>query len=171
MTEEIKLFVVIEDKKEEQEKALSAIKETLEIDEDAENAGKIIPGSPMFSFSKAKILVHFASELDTATHRVKFIREARSAGGVDIVGIITDLMFPKNIGGEEEPNGFSVIAECITHDIPVVVCSDIDHHEVGYLKPIFPILGNAHPRGEIPIILDDKDWKKAISSLLKIRKE
>ncbi len=169
---ELKLFVVVEDKKEEQEKALSAIKETMGIEECAENAGKIISGSPMFSFPEAKIFVHFAGELDTATHRIRFIKEARSAGGIVIMGIITDLMFPRTRGdNKEEANGFGVIAECINNDIPVVVCSDIDHHELGHLKPIFPVLENAHPKGEIPMVLDNKDWEKAISLLLNIGKE
>lgn len=112
--------------------------------------------------------VSFAPDLkgaQTLFKQVQCISE-----GVDEVGVITDLMFPRETGGKEELNGLSIVAECIDAKVPVVVCSDTDHHELGWLRPIFPLLERAHPAGKIPIILDKKDWGQAVALLAEVTK-
>lgn len=160
----LKLIVVVEDKEEEQKKALDAIKSALCPENEEELWARIIPNSPQVGLKEAKILVLFASDLATALSRVEFLEEVGSTG---MTGVITDLMFPKTAGAKEEPNGLGVIVACIHSGVPVVVCSDTDHHDVGYLKTVFPVLSSAHPKGEIPVILDTKDWVAAVSLLLK----
>lgn len=159
-----KIIVIVEDKEEEQKRALDAIKLALCPGGDEEMWARIIPNSPQVGLKEAKTLILFASDLDTALTRIKFLEEVGSTG---MTGAITDLMFPKTTGAKEEPNGLGVIVACIHSGVPVVVCSDTDHHDVGYLKTVFPVLSSAHPKGEIPVILDTKDWDAAVSLLLK----
>jgi len=160
-----KVIVVVEDKEEEQKRALDAIKAALCPEGDEESWARITPNSPQVSLKNAKVLVLFASDLEVALDRMEFLGHTSVAG---IAGVITDLMFPKSKGAKEEPNGLSVIVSCVHSGVPVVVCSDTDHHDVGYLKTVFPVLGSAHPKGEIPVILDSKDWSAAVASLLKL---
>jgi hypothetical protein len=77
-------------------------------------------------------------------------------------------MFPFEKNGKEEPNGMTILATCIRENLPVVICSDTDHHEVNYLRDVFPILGKAHSKGEIPLIFDKKNWIKAVSELRRV---
>ena len=161
----------MEDKEEEQKKALGAIKVALNAEDDEEIGCTIIPGNPQVGLKNAGALILFASDLEVADRRITFLNEFlnnEEVGKTAAHGVITDLMFPKSKGAKEEPNGLSVIVSCIHSGIPVVVCSDTDHHDVVYLKTVFPVLGSAHPKGEIPIILDNKDWTKAVASLLNL---
>ena len=159
-----RIIVVVEDKISEQENALEAIKAFYGPTEEMPRL-EIIPGCPQVGLADAKTLVLFASNLNTAKSRVEFLRKLMITAEV---GVLTDLMFPVEKGGEEEPNGLGVIAECIEAGVPVVVCSDTDHHAVGWLRTTFPILGKAHPIGNIPVILDTKDWVKAIGLLAEV---
>lgn len=158
----LKIIAVVEDKEEEQKKALEAIKCALGI-ETEELWVNITPGSPQVGLQQAETLVLFAANLTVAQERMNFLSNL-----TDVAGVITDLMFPASVGAKEEPNGLGVIVSCIHSGIPVVVCSDTDHHDVGYLKTVFPVLSSAHPKGEIPVILDTKDWNVAVASLLKL---
>ena len=161
----VKVFVVVEDKEEEQKRALMAIKVALDAVDDEETWVRIMPGCPQVGLKMAKALILFASDLETADNKIFFLE---TAGRTGPTGVITDLMFPPKRGAKEEPNGLGVMVMCIKSGIPVVVCSDTDHHDVGYLKTVFPILGSAHPKGEIPVILDNKDWDVAVASLLRL---
>ncbi|MBP9751921.1 MAG: hypothetical protein KBD19_03610 [Candidatus Moranbacteria bacterium] len=84
------------------------------------------------------------------------------------VGILTDLMFPGGRGKGVQANGIDVILMAIEHKVPVVVCSDTDHHEVGFVPRLATTLAPLHPAGKIPVILDKKDWGKAITLLSEI---
>lgn len=84
------------------------------------------------------------------------------------VGILTDLMFPGGAGKGVQANGIDVILSAIEHKVPVVVCSDTDHHEVGFVPRLATTLAPLHPAGKIPVILDTKDWEKAITLLSEI---
>jgi len=165
-----KAFIVIEDKLVEQGKALEAIKRVLVAEGDEELS--FLPGSEhgldIRSFVGAKVTVLFAADLETAKRRIGLTKVLAK---VHQVCVLTDLMFPVRTGGKEEPNGLTVLADCIDRGVPVVVCSDTNHHDVSYLKEIFPILGKAHPKGEIPVILDNKDWDKAVSEVLRLTAE
>lgn len=161
------MYLVVEDKQTEQADALVAIKAALGIA--AEDAGHrspdFEPGSYFLGFMNAKVVVNFSASLDDAKRRIALLRQTNVP-----FGVLTDLMFtrtfdPKKADSKEKPYGLEVIAECIGNGIPVAVCSDTDHHDADYLRGIMPILGAAHPKGRIPVILDKKDWAKAFSLL------
>ena len=162
------IVVVVEDKQEEQAAALEAIKHAAGAVEEISRV-EIIPGCPMVALKSQNgdggTQVLFAADLASAKDKIKF---AQRLTGTAKVGVITDLMFPPKRDGKEEPNGLGVITECIAAKLPVVVCSDTDHHEVGWLHPVFPILGQAHPAGKIPVILDRKDWGQAVALLAEV---
>ncbi|MCC7500745.1 hypothetical protein IT396_03000 [Candidatus Nomurabacteria bacterium] len=168
----VNLIIVVEDKREEQERALEAIKRSLgDVEEISEEKGGRVNlfrdcPSPMVALKSPDgggTLIHFAATLEIAEIRLNSVRSF--ANCLQKVGVITDLMFPAKCGGKEEPNGLGIIAKCIEAKLRVVVCSDIDHHDVDWLRPIFPILGKAHPTGDVPVILDKKDWDKAVALL------
>lgn len=108
----------------------------------------------------------------------------------DIVsGIITDLHFPD---GEEkssvpfekviensfkgtveappqmQPIGLAVVIQVIQTHIPIVICSNIDGHRVGYMRDVInglsKIIGNYLPLITISAT-GEKDWKKALKHL------
>lgn len=86
--------------------------------------------------------------------------------------IITDLMFPGKKGNTSiQANGIEVILKAIEYAVPVVVCSDTDHHEVSFMQPLALALGKLHPAGKISIILDKKDWEKAVAEVMAISEE
>jgi len=162
------LIVVVEDKEEERSNALEAIKRALVTPGATESRFEYEKGREQIAFGGERpVMVHFAPHFALAHERISFAKELGDKGMV-ISSVITDLMFPANKGEKEEPNGLGVLATCIRDSLPVVVCSDTDHHDVNYLKDVFPILGSAHPRGKIPVILDKKDWDKAVAELLKM---
>ena len=166
----ITLYIIVEDKPEEQQKAFEAVKRSLgdvvEAHEDWGNHPKFAWGMALKPVDgSGGALVWIASNLRMQeTVLIPALRFLES-GVIGEVKVLTDLMFPAQEGGKEEPNGLQVIAKCIEKGLPVAVCSDTDHHDVQWLRPIFPILEKAHPTGRIPIILDKKDWDAAVSSL------
>lgn len=86
--------------------------------------------------------------------------------------VITDLMFPgKNGNASIQANGIEVILEAIEYAVPVAVCSDTDHHDVSFMQPLAKVLEKLHPAGRIPVILDKKDWKKAVLEVMAILEE
>ena len=165
----IKMVLVFEDKEEERVKALSALKEAFAPDEEELTRFDPIKGCEQVGFGVGKLMVMFANDFEYAKHRLEFVKQFAVTETI-LPAVITDLMFPMKVGGKEEPNGMRVLAECITIGLPVVMCSDTDHHDVNYLMEVFPILAKAHPKGEIPVIFDKKDWDKAVSELRRICK-
>jgi len=166
----INFIIIVEDKPEEQAAALEAIKQAMGGAEEVMRRD-VSPGNSLFALialdGNARTQVSFAPNLNVARVLLKEVPSlGRTAGKV---GVITDLMFPQEIGGKEEPNGLSVVAECIEAKLPVVVCSDTDHHELAWLSPVFPFLERAHPTGKIPVILDKKDWERAAALLAGIQ--
>lgn len=91
-----------------------------------------------------------------------------------LVGIITDLHFPERTSDNpkwadpEKPCGLAIIARATQKALPVVVCSNIDHHFAEYVKEVIDVLETYHPTGRIPFVMDRKDWKQAIQELKKI---
>ena len=82
------------------------------------------------------------------------------------VGVITDLMFPGRSSKDVlQANGIEIILMAIEHKIPVVVCSDTDHHEVGFVPKLATTLAPLHPAGKIPVILDKKNWVQAVTEV------
>ena len=164
----MRFILIVEDKKEEQEAALRAIQQVLEISGEPDIGYRASSTNSQMAFKDAKVLVMFAGSLGFwQTNRLELVMRLNKDIKGDVL-VITDLMFPACEGGKEAPWGLEVVTECVKAGLPVVVCSDTDHHDVGWLKTVFPILGKAHPKGEIPVILDKKDWVKAVKEVLRV---
>lgn len=90
----------------------------------------------------------------------------------EIAGVVTDLHFPeKGVGSAPEldaskPCGLAIVAKAVRQGLPVVVCSDVNHHHANYLKIAIGALEEIHPLGRIPFIMDAKDWKAAACELV-----
>jgi hypothetical protein len=163
----INIIILVEDKKDERDAAIEAIKKmhapAIEMAR-AENLGLVmlqVPGT------NDGTMIQIAGSLEVFEDKLKLVKGIIEVMGPKYrYGVITDLMFPARRNGiKEEPNGLVVLTECIKEKLPVVVCSDTDHHDVAWLNTVFPILGQVHPAGEIPVILDKKDWEKSVTLL------
>jgi CheY-like chemotaxis protein len=94
-----------------------------------------------------------------------------------ICGIITDLHFPESTSnnlGASDPNkacGFAIVAEATRKGVPVVVCSNIDHHFCEYAKIVVEVLEGFHPLKRIPFVIDSKNWERAVEQLQNLLKE
>jgi hypothetical protein len=94
--------------------------------------------------------------------------------GEKVVGVITDLHFPEKTSDHldwsdpKKPCGLAVIAEATKRGMPVVVCSNINHHCVDYPQKVIEVFGQFHPAGRIPFVMDSKNWDQACSELQKI---
>ncbi len=91
-----------------------------------------------------------------------------------LVGIITDLHFPERTSDNpawanpNKPCGLAVIARATQKALPVVVCSNIDHHFAEYVKEVIEVLETYHPTHRIPFVMDRKDWERATEELKKL---
>lgn len=91
-----------------------------------------------------------------------------------LAGVITDLHFPERTGNDErwsdpnKPCGLAIIAEATQAGIPIVVCSNIDHHFAEYVKKVISVFELYHPLKHIPFVMDRKDWKQAAEELRKL---
>lgn len=164
----MKAIVIIEDKQEELIVAIAALKEKLGI---AGVEGLGIGVDEIVAFEMGFELVEgnslfFAHDLVTAENAIKFAQDKVRAGFVKEIYILTDLMFPLKKGGAEQANGVSVILDAVEAGIPVTVCSDTDHHEVKFLPKLCRTLEKSNPDAKINLVLDRKDWKKAVDLLL-----
>lgn len=177
---EVIMVFVVEDKPEEQTAALEAIKRFIGKGESEDVEFSPAPNRAIYGFfgKEVNVSVVLNPDLGCWKERQK-MREtvASPRSSVKKIGVITDLMFPKGLVGDkgaevyqakQEPNGLEVVTDCIDSQLPVVVCSDTDHHEVGYLRSVFPVLARAHVCGEIPVILDKKDWDGAVAHLMRL---
>ncbi len=165
----IKTILVVEDKEDERESALEAIKLAFGV-EPTDKVSRFDPmkGRELFAFPDKKFQVYFAGTLRIAQLRLSWMKEGGTFKEVVDMGVLTDLMFPANEAVNEEPNGIGVILDCFKEALPVVVCSDTDHHELNWAKDLWPFLARQHPKGEIPVILDRKDWGRAVGELIRI---
>ena len=87
-------------------------------------------------------------------------------------GIVTDLHFPQ-MGFDhpkdsaDKPSGFAVIIQALLANMPVVVCSNIDHHFADYAQVV--IKGLEKMSGQpIPFIMDSKNWQRAAEQLINL---
>jgi CheY-like chemotaxis protein len=96
--------------------------------------------------------------------------------GIALKGIITDLHFPESDEPiriertSDKPNGLAIVAKAVVNNIPVAVCSDVDHHFCSYAKNVIDVLADHrnYTHGNIPFVMDRKDWKKAGEELKKL---
>ena len=170
-------IMIIEDQEQEAIVAEVAVKKAFNIP--SEKEGRYLglesikeklglPDSRLYELGDDELLhIITARNLNEAMEGFKKIDEFRIA--FQKVGIITDLMFPGKTGNIQA-NGIEIILLAIEKSMPVVVCSDTDHHDVGFMSSLARTLGPLHPNGRIPVILDKKDWEKAVAELIHILK-
>lgn len=88
-----------------------------------------------------------------------------------LAGVITDLHFPEKTSNDErgddpnKPCGLAIIAEATQTGMPIVVCSDINHHFAEYVNKVISVFELYHPLKRIPFVMDRKDWKRATEEL------
>jgi len=172
----MKMIVVVEDKKEEIIQAISAIKKALGAKTEVEGLGIGIDdvfGSSSFKMGFEMVegdmtpyTIVYGCDLKGAEQAIRFARDKVEKSFASSVYILTDFMFPLNKGGQEQANGVSIILDVAEAGIPGVVCSDTDHHEVEFLPKLAKVLRKTYPEFKINLILDKKDWGKAVDLLL-----
>lgn len=168
----MKFIVIIEDKVEEIKKAIAVVKAKLGVAPDTEGLG--IPVEEISAFKMGfeflagtETTLVFAHDLNTGEQAISFVKDKKDKGFAgDGVFILTDLMFPLRKGGLEQANGISVVLEAVEAGFPVTICSDTDHHEVRFLPKLCRSLEALHPDAKIKLILDSKNWVKAVDALL-----
>jgi len=98
----------------------------------------------------------------------------------EFMPIITDLHmpeFPYNHPTEElpkdQPWGLGLVAFAVQKNLPVVICSYLNHHRVDYIKEVIKlfVFESGYSYVEIPMIWDKKDWLLAGRKLLNIKKK
>lgn len=91
-----------------------------------------------------------------------------------LAGIITDLHFPEQTSNDEresdpnKPCGLAIVAEATQTGMPIVICSNIDHHFAKYVEKVILVFEFYHPLKRIPFVMDWKDWTRATNELKKI---
>ncbi|MDP3795054.1 MAG: hypothetical protein Q8R13_03950 [bacterium] len=96
--------------------------------------------------------------------------------GQSLCGCLTDLHIPE--GGRYDkasdvsaPRGLWVVAKAVQQPLPVVICSDVDHHGAEYLVEVVRALERLYPCSRIPFIMDRKDWERAARELRELVNE
>lgn len=90
-----------------------------------------------------------------------------------ISGVVTDLHFPESDyvhpkNTAELACGLAVVAEAIERNIPVAVCSNINHHFAEYPRIVIRALGRTSKYGAVPFGMDFKNWDAAVAALATI---
>lgn len=85
----------------------------------------------------------------------------------NVVGVITDLMFPLSKGSGLQPNGLLVAVHAISLGLPVVICTDDegDHH-AGPCGAVRDGYYNGWTKNPAFGFEEGKDWGRAMSDLL-----
>lgn len=85
-----------------------------------------------------------------------------------ISGILTDLHFPEkenlNKDTSNYPCGLVAVTWALLQNLPVSICSDIDHHYAMYLRDLVANLQELAGK-RVPFTMDSKDWEKALKNL------
>ncbi|MDP2837950.1 MAG: hypothetical protein Q8O53_01575 [Candidatus Moranbacteria bacterium] len=156
-------IIIVEDKPEEQEKALAAVMSALSL---TRGGAPIECANDIFEkFLGTRLIPCWDSLIFTADNLDGFLQYAppfQEGMQFEKTLILTDLMFPQRKGEKENMNGLQVVIEAIERGISVVVCSDTDHHDLPFMPRLIRTLEKSHLKGRIPVVLDNKDWEKAI---------
>lgn len=173
------VILIIEDKDEEAQIAQMAVKNHFRIplDEDGSYLGLEVAkeklGYPDWRIHKVYddvVSIMTAKDLSEAKKGFERIFGTEKVSGFSTVfpkvGVITDLMFPGGPSRSVQANGIEIILMAIEHKIPVVVCSDTDHHDVGFVPKLATMLAPLNPAGKIPVILDKKNWVQAVNEVM-----
>lgn len=157
-------IIIVEDKLEEQEKALAAVMSALGL---TRGGAPIEGANPVFEkFLGVRLIPCGDTLIFTADNLDSFLEYAppfKDGVKFEKTLILTDLMFPQRKGEKENMNGLQVVIEAIERGISVVVCSDTDHHDLPFMPRLIKTLEKSHPKGRIPVVLDNKDWGRAVA--------
>lgn len=83
-----------------------------------------------------------------------------------LVGILTDLHFPVREGGSPEgASGLHIVYRALVANIPVVICSDIDHHYATWAIDLIGAIEKATGKKVAGFVQDSKNWEKALGLL------
>ena len=124
---------------------------------------------------KARLAVHNAGFVCAVTPTLAGAERMFKTLEGKISGVVTDLHFPESDYSHPKNTatascGLAVVAEAIEHKIPVVVCSDIDHHFAEYPRKVITALGRMSVYGPVPFGMDSKNWQTAVAALVKSMK-
>lgn len=138
---EFLVFLIVEDRPDEMEKAINALETGIK---------------RTFGDDK-RFLIQTASSLMNASYHMK----------INLSGIITDLNFPQLNGRTvDTPCGLAVVAEAIERKIPVAVCSDFGNHpDMHYAHTVVNTLSRLSEHGPI-FVEGSKNWDKAVAALI-----
>lgn len=125
--------------------------------------------------AKAKAALHNAGFVCAVTSTLAGAERMFKALEGKIGGVITDLHFPESDymhpkNTPDLPCGLAVVAEAINNEMPVVVCSNIDHHFAEYPRKVVATLGRLNKFGPVPFGMDSKNWDTAVATLANILK-
>ena len=131
----IKKIIVVEDKKEELERACDLV------------------------MAKGFMPLACATNEDA----VDTIKKYQDKG---LVGILTDLHFPVKEGGSPEgASGLHIVYKALEAGIPVVICSNIDHHYASWATDLVGAIEKATGKKVAGFVQDRKDWERALGLL------
>lgn len=124
---------------------------------------------------KAKAAAHKAGFVTAVTPTLAGAERMFKALEGKIQGVITDLHFPESDYDHPKntpdlPCGLAVVAEAIEREIPVAVCSNINHHFAKYPQKVIAALGRMSKFGSVPFGMDSKNWDAAVAALVNILK-
>ena len=87
--------------------------------------------------------------------------------GKGLVGILTDLHFPVREGGSPEgASGLHIVYKALEAGIPVVICSNIDHHYATWATDLVGANEKATGKKVAGFVQDSKNWERALGLLL-----
>lgn len=89
-----------------------------------------------------------------------------------LFGILTDLHFPVREGGSPEgASGLHIVYKALVSGIPVVICSDIDHHKADWANDLVKAIEKATGKKVAGFVQDSKNWERALGLLLNQNRE
>ena len=173
MAKTIRFFLVIEDKQEEQARAIAAIEKVFPPQGEATNFGSYERAGYWWRHTEdetsltvmwiAKTMSGFREMLQIALAQIKLGVVKRE----DVL-VLTDLMFPIVEGRGDMPNGVSVVLAATKEDLVVAVCTDTNHHDAQFFQDLHPLLSEKAAY-DSPYGVDAKDWDKAVSEIRRVQ--
>lgn len=92
--------------------------------------------------------------------------------GKGLIGVLTDLHFPVREGGSPEgASGLHIVYKALEAGIPVVICSDIDHHKADWANDLVKAVEKATGKKVAGFVQDSKNWERALGLLLNQNRE
>ena len=95
------------------------------------------------------------------------IETIRKYADKGLVGTLTDLHFPVREGGSPEgASGLHIVYKALEAGIPVVICSNIDHHYATWATDLVGAIEKATGKKVAGFVQDSKNWERALGLLL-----